>query len=114
MTTTQRITILEPKGESVGEWVEVVDRLDTLAGKKVALVLDGAWRSWHVFTDQVEETWATQEPAVQFVRSVSSAGAFERVALSIEGHGQWEGKGRERWLTELAGQVDAAIVGLGY
>lgn len=117
MTTVGRMTILDPKGEPMGKRIEAAPRLDNLADKKVAVLIDGGWRSWYVFTEKMEDVVADQEPKVHLERKVSSGHAFDQRGLRLTGnkheHQDWDGKGRERFLAEVAANVDAAVVGLG-
>jgi len=113
MTTSQNITILHPRGEPVGDDVSIVARLDTLAGKKVALVTEAFWPSWGVFTDKITETLATMETGVQLEHvATETAGSRAGGGNAVQSDASVE-ESRRQLLADLVTRVDAAVVGLG-
>ncbi|MCL0102103.1 hypothetical protein M1O29_03365 [Dehalococcoidia bacterium] len=113
MPRSQNITILHPRGEPIGDDVSIVARLDTLAGKKVALLTEAFWPSWGVFTDEITDTLGNMETGIHLERiATETAGSRGGGGNAVQSDAAVE-ESRKQLLADLVTKVDAAVVGLG-
>jgi hypothetical protein len=111
--TVGRLTILHPRGEPAVETPTAVPRLSSLTGKTLGIVVDGPWRSWYVFTDEMQQVLATQEPEVRVVTLELNSLPTQNARQGTKAKPRQSREEVEEELDRFAREVDAVVVGLG-
>lgn len=104
----RRIAVLDPRGEAQARAGGANERLSSLDGKTVGILIDGPWRSWYVASEVLEARFRAH--GIDTKRLSVNRLEFNSDGLDLDnlvvGH-------RDRAVDEFASEIDAVVVGLG-
>lgn len=100
--------IIDPRGRVQHEPVTAPDRLTSLEGKTVGIVLEGPWRSWFVMAEKIAEILEEQD--IRTKQIAMGTQLFDSSDFDVD---RLTDRGDSDGLDAFAAQVDTAIVGMG-
>ena len=102
-----KTTVIDPRGRVHEEVIVKPERLRSLDGKTVGIILEGPWRSWYVMADRISSILEEQDIRTKQISLGQTL--MDTSDFSAERSARDDSDA----LDAFASQVDTVIVGMG-